>query len=262
LASRLVVAAGGGGAGGTGAGVATFEGGKGGDAGAPGIAGNGSTAVGFALGGLGGEAGTSSAGGAGGAGALDVNDNVVSNPGAAGALASGGGGGVIDRAPSGGGGGGGLYGGGGGASGGVAVMGPSGAGGGGGGSNFVTPTATHSLASIDASGTPSATISYDWVPTSLSPTPVLVRLSPLGVFVGTVSATLRRVDNGAPIKGEAVAFSTAGKPLCAAVTDANGVASCSGLNLTIAALLNLGYEATYGGGGAYRPSSGSAAILM
>ena len=262
LSSRLVVAAGGGGAGGTGTGLATFEGGKGGDAGAPGIAGNGSLSPGFDAGGLPGEAGTATEGGAGGAGKVDPIGNVVSAGGSAGALGVGGTGGSLGAAPSGGGGGGGLYGGGGGASGGLYTGGAAGAGGGGGGSNFVIPTNTFKLESIDESGTPSATIAYDRVPTSLTLTPVLVKISPLGVFIGQVNATLRRNDTGAPIAGEPIAFFSGGKPLCTATTNTAGVASCSGLNLTVTALLSLGYEARFAGAGAYQPSAGSAAILM
>ena len=142
LASRLVVAAGGGG----GAGLA----GAGGSAGANGLGPVSS----------GGSAGTPNAGGAGGIG------NLPSAVGASGLAGIGGAGGTSGTDPSGGGGGGGWFGGGGGA----AVAASGGAGGGGGGSSFVIPAATASTVATDATGAPAVTISYVLVPSiSLAP---------------------------------------------------------------------------------------------
>jgi len=130
LASRLLVAAGGGGGGGL------SGGGAGGTAGEGGSSGSGSGA------GAAGQAGTAKAGGKGGGGSA-----------ADGSLGEGGNGGLFaGTAGGGGGGGGGLFGGGGGGEG--SSTGSAGGGGGGGSSSG-------GLISVDTSGKPSITISYD-----------------------------------------------------------------------------------------------------
>jgi hypothetical protein len=156
LASRLIVAAGGGGG-------AGYSGGAGGAAGSAG--GDGSDFPGIGTGGGGGRPGTALAGGSGGApGQPDPSDfhSFGGSPGAPGVLGSGGDGGQDNG--GGGGGGGGYYGGGGGGGGaddyGVDGQG-GGSGGGGGGSSWVEPGAADPRTGIASSGQPaSVTISY------------------------------------------------------------------------------------------------------
>lgn len=159
LASRLVVAGGGGGAG-----TPNGLGGPGGAAGSGGTAGQ-SVVVSGA--GQPGAPGSSSAGGAGGAGGsifsgshLDITQAVLGVSGSPGALGVGGGGG-ISFVSFGGGGGGGYYGGGGGGGGaGVDVFGTgwliAGGGGGGGGSSY----APGGTIAVSSTRVPSVTISY------------------------------------------------------------------------------------------------------
>ena len=168
LASRLVVAAGGGGGGAGGA----AAGGAGGAAGANGASGRE---------GHGGVSGASTQGGAGGS---SFNAGTASMAGAlgaggSGATASSGGGG-------GGGGGGGYFGGGGGGS-----SWARGAGGGGGGSSYVEATASNAVTGTDTTGTPSVTISYvaDTTPPLTTPS-IAGQLGAQGWYAGPGPITL------------------------------------------------------------------------
>jgi hypothetical protein len=156
LASRLLVAAGGGGAGYSEG--AQSNAGSGGDAGSPGGAGGGGTA-----GGGGGQPGTSSGGGAGGGAGTGSEEADPGGPGMLGAGGAFGEGDLGNEGDAGGGGGGGLYGGGAGGAGSSSVPGGDGGGGGGGGSSLVPPGGT---LGTDTTGVPLVTVI---IPTLSSP---------------------------------------------------------------------------------------------
>lgn len=93
-------------------------------------------------------------------------------------------------------------------------------------------------------------------PTELDVSPVLVRLEilQLEVNLGRLSAVLSRSDrDDAPIVGRTLRFTAGGQEICTAVTDETGRASCTGLSVTVIALLNLGYTVTFDGDGRYHP---------
>ena len=214
---------------------ATFEDGHGGGVSAPGAGGAGSSN--FIPGG---SAGIGAAGGAGGSGDTVFHSGV---------------------GETGGGGGGGYFGGGGGAD--AAPGEPQGGGAGGGGSSFGPTAATFAAAVVPSSncgGVPtnnpqnaaSITISYATVATSLTASPLLF---------GGISARLTRTDNGQPIAGQTIVFTAGGATLCTATTDANGTASCNSLLALLTAVLNLGYNATFAGNGAYLPSSAHGKLI-
>ena len=72
------------------------------------------------------------------------------------------------------------------------------------------------------------------------------------------SATL---TSGSPLPGRTVKFTTAsGSAICSAKTDAQGLASCSGLVPLLQATLSLGYRASYAGEPGYLGSSAKGAL--
>lgn len=167
LASRIIIAAGGGG-GGQGSGGAGNTGGAGGAAGQPGADGSGHYNSTYQ--GKGGGAGSAAAGGSGGFPGTGCNPNypttaiAYGKDGGSGVGGAGGTGAVLSQGGcnmAGGGGGGGLYGGGGGGDGYTEISdtGQGGGGGGGGSSAFGTGTA-HTSLSGDTTGVPSVTVSW------------------------------------------------------------------------------------------------------
>jgi hypothetical protein len=108
--------------------------------------------------------------------------------------------------------------------------------------------------------TPSAALAERYtapVPTSLTAAPQLVIFPPpFGVGLGTVSATL--TSRGSALGGRPVAFNVGGLPLCSAVTDANGTATCHvGFFAELIVLFAGSYSATFTGDASFRPSSAS-----
>lgn len=96
-------------------------------------------------------------------------------------------------------------------------------------------------------------------PTSLAAKPALLSLNPLGLALFEPSATLKKA--GAPFAGKTVAFSVKGKSICSAVTNAQGVAKCSGLAKLLDLTLNGGYDARYAGDAEVLPSSAKGALI-
>jgi hypothetical protein len=94
-------------------------------------------------------------------------------------------------------------------------------------------------------------------PTSLTAAPQLVIFPPpFGVGPGTVSATL--TSRSSALAGRPIAFNVGGLPLCSAVTDANGTASCNVSFLGELIVLFAGrYSAKFAGDTSFRPSSAS-----
>ena len=88
----------------------------------------------------------------------------------------------------------------------------------------------------------------------------VVRVLGVSVRLGTFSARLTTVV-GMPIPGQVVSFTSLGRPLCSATTDANGRATCStGLSGFLAAAVALGVSAAYDGP-QYLPSKGHAGLI-
>jgi hypothetical protein len=111
-------------------------------------------------------------------------------------------------------------------------------------------------------------------PTTLTATPAVlkVQVGLTGLTLTTnlqlltpISATLTRAD-GTPIPGQSITFSTQTVPatLCTAVTNAQGVATCSPTSVTslTAMLLDLGYHVSFAGSANYLPTSGSAGLIQ
>jgi hypothetical protein len=184
LASRLIVAAGGGGGGGgTGGGTGAPAGGSGAD---------GTSSAVSADPGWGGTAGTNGGGGVGGAGGF--GNLLIGATGGTGALGMGGAS-AGNITGAGGGGGGGLYGGGAGGTGGRSASGVNGpGGGGGGGSNLVPPGG---IAATSAAPAASLVITYEVRPAAILSAPVVLGsdrvllLGSFGVPSGGVTAELR-----------------------------------------------------------------------
>ncbi|MGQ0619384.1 MAG: choice-of-anchor Q domain-containing protein [Panacagrimonas sp.] len=78
------------------------------------------------------------------------------------------------------------------------------------------------------------------------PSQQLIRIAP--------KATLRDANGNVPIAGRTVQFTAGSAPLCQAVTNASGVATCNAsLSSTLRSVLALGYTATFSGDTSYRP---------
>ena len=84
-------------------------------------------------------------------------------------------------------------------------------------------------------------------PTQLTATPAIAHLASTDVYSFSVSATLTRKDTGAPLAGEQIDFSAGSTPLCSAITDGQGLASCNALAGAPAMLTNQAYGATFAG---------------
>jgi hypothetical protein len=83
----------------------------------------------------------------------------------------------------------------------------------------------------------------------------------LGLHV-TVSAGLTRVADGGALAGEPIVFTVArdGDRLCSAVTNANGIATCTGNLDTLDVLLATKYTAKFAGDADYLSSSATGSL--
>ena len=81
--------------------------------------------------------------------------------------------------------------------------------------------------------------------------------TPQGLLFTTLSAIFTRSFDGAPIGGQTVVFRSGSMTICTAVTNANGVASCS---VTLGVSLFGTYTATYAGNADYLPGTGGAPL--
>jgi hypothetical protein len=98
--------------------------------------------------------------------------------------------------------------------------------------------------------------------TTLSVEPVLLNLStgPLGlqVYLGLVKAKLTGGSPAQPIAGQTIVWTVNGAPVCSAVTDATGTASClMNLGNTLLAVLSGNITGTYAGNALWNGSTGS-----
>jgi Big-like domain-containing protein len=103
------------------------------------------------------------------------------------------------------------------------------------------------------------------VATDLSATPAVIGLSPFGLYLFNLTATLRNAVTGAPVgPGEPVIFSSLGTVFGVGLTNIDGVATLSvtenlGDVVTVAEML--GYSAVFSGNATYKPASASASVL-
>jgi hypothetical protein len=129
------------------------------------------------------------------------------------------------------------------------------------GTYFSTLTVFDSAGSSDSS---SVMITVGKAASATVAAPASVALSASGLQVRNLSAKVTRTDTGGPLAGKSVFFGTSNIFVCAATTDAAGVATCSGTiggaNL-LAALAN-GYVATFPGDPDTVGSGGSAKLSL
>jgi hypothetical protein len=99
------------------------------------------------------------------------------------------------------------------------------------------------------------------VPTSLSAAPAVLGLDPLHLSLLNLSAKLTRSDNGAPLTGQTIQFSSGAAALCSATTDGGGVATCNGAGGVLSIVLNGGYTAAFAGTATLAPVSAHGAAV-
>jgi hypothetical protein len=96
--------------------------------------------------------------------------------------------------------------------------------------------------------------------TNLRATPALLSVSGAQAYLYNLTATLTRQDNGAPLPGQTIVFSTTGPtgttPICSATTDSSGTARCNGVTAAVNVTLDQGYDATFPGTALYEASTG------
>lgn len=98
------------------------------------------------------------------------------------------------------------------------------------------------------------------VPTTTVASPILLRLAPTKLTLGTVTARLATATG--PVVGQPVRFTAGGAAVCTAVTDARGIATCTANVAGLVRLLLAGrVTATYDGRPGLLPSSGAAALV-
>jgi hypothetical protein len=120
-----------------------------------------------------------------------------------------------------------------------------------------------------SSSTTPLSVTVQKAPTSLATTAAVIEtetvISGLNVHIvlnllSPPTATL--TSNGTPVDGQAVAFTAGTTPLCTALTNAQGVATCafSASNL-VAIVANLGYRASYAGSANYLPIAQNGGLI-
>lgn len=107
---------------------------------------------------------------------------------------------------------------------------------------------------------PAIRIQAGAVATVLKANPSIARVIGPTIYL-RLSARLT-IAAGNPVLGEAIAFSAAGHSVCTAVTNTNGVATCSGLLTGVpASVISLGYYARFLGDGVLLPSSSHGPLI-
>jgi hypothetical protein len=95
--------------------------------------------------------------------------------------------------------------------------------------------------------------------TAISADAAVLKLLPLGLPLGTLRATLYTADG--PLAGQPLVFKIGSLTACTAITDANGVATCSALKYLLNLTLALGYKVSFGGDPNHLASAASAGII-
>ena len=99
-------------------------------------------------------------------------------------------------------------------------------------------------------------------PTVLTAYPSIAKVLPGLVVTLHLSARLT-TDDGNPVVGEPIKFGAAGRFVCSATTNANGVAACTGLlKGVVQSVLALGYNASFGGDGVLLPSNAHGRLIV
>ena len=102
----------------------------------------------------------------------------------------------------------------------------------------------------------------DRISTALVADPAILILTPLELRAGNLYAHLRESESNAPVGGAIVEFSAGGTFICADDTDEFGTAHCDGLLPGgVAAILSLGYNATFKGTVSFTPSAADGTLL-
>ncbi len=104
-------------------------------------------------------------------------------------------------------------------------------------------------------GPATVTVFAGWAPAQ-QPTATTLTGRPLLSTLFAPSARLTTTGTRAPIPGQTVAFSAHGHAVCSAVTNADGVATCRRVFLTL-----FGLVATYAGNSDYQPATGTVPLL-
>ncbi|MEY9935533.1 hypothetical protein ABH926_010215 [Catenulispora sp. GP43] len=141
------------------------------------------------------------------------------------------------------------------------------------GNDTVTATYNGDMNNAPSHGTTGQTVNTSITALTAAPaTAGLIRAGVGGVQVSGLSATLTDKATGAPIPGQTIVFTgRAGNlPLCTAVTNANGIASCTatfnrgyaGNILAIDYLVIFGYTATFTPPAGYTGSAANARIAL
>jgi len=145
----------------------------------------------------------------------------------------------------------------------VLTAGGGGAAGGSGGRNYITPSASFgSSAAGVRCGNGMVTVSWQQ-PTTLMASPAMASTPGQAPSLSGLGATLTG-PNG-PIASQPVTFTAGSKPLCTAMTDSAGMATCgASVSDGAAALLPLaesfGYTATYAGDKAYQGATSAGGL--
>jgi uncharacterized repeat protein (TIGR01451 family) len=116
-----------------------------------------------------------------------------------------------------------------------------------------------------ANNTSSVTTTVVKVATTVTATPVVAHISVPGlrVYIPELSATLTRTDDGRPVVGRLMRFTTnSGHELCTARTDTAGVARCRDVFASLAAVLSLGYRASSTEDGRYLAGTGTGPLVI
>jgi hypothetical protein len=92
---------------------------------------------------------------------------------------------------------------------------------------------------------------------TITKAPTTLIAAPRGLFWTSVQGTLTRTADGAPVAGQVVTFSSGGSEICAGVTNANGVATCS---ITLGIAIASTYQANFAGSTNYVASGGGAPL--
>jgi hypothetical protein len=96
-------------------------------------------------------------------------------------------------------------------------------------------------------------------PTSISAQAAVLKLTPLGLPLGTLRATL--TSPYGPVAGQTLVFKIGALTACEVTTDSNGVAVCNALKYVLNLTLALGYKASFAGDANYLPSSATAGLI-
>lgn len=95
------------------------------------------------------------------------------------------------------------------------------------------------------------------LPTTLTASPAVID----GGSIHLVRLAAELTSPFGAVPGQTISFSSGGTTVCTAVTDADGVAACSGLSSALDVVLSGGYEATYAGNTDHEPAQASAGLI-